>query len=71
MGESHVILLEKGRLEICPHTSFIQNIGRHDGWTHTICCLLLRWTHRCSNPDQRVDDFDTDFVDDWLDEITE
>ena len=61
----------RGRLEICPHTSFLQNIGRHDGWNTTDGVFLTEMDTPMFNPEIRVNDFDTDFVDDWLDEITE
>ena len=81
---NHVDLTDKGswanpmyyywrrdRLEICPHTSFIQNIGREEG-LHTYDMLFLSQIQTpMFKPNQRIDDFDTDFVDDYLDEINE
>jgi hypothetical protein len=81
---NHVELTDKGswanpmyyywrrdRFEICPHTSFIQNIGREDG-LHTYDMLFLSQIQTpMFKPNQRINDFDTDFVDDYLDEINE
>ena len=59
----------RGRLEICPHTSFIQNIGREEG-LHTYDMLFLSQIKTpMFKTEQRVSDFDTDFVDDYLEEL--
>ena len=59
----------KGRLEICPHTSFCQNIGRYDGWNTTDGVFFTEMDTPMFKPEQRVSDFDTDFVDDYLEDL--
>jgi len=57
------------RMEICPHTSFVQNIGREDStWAIE---EVWRFKHRTERfrPDIRVSDFDTFFVDDYLEGV--
>ncbi len=59
----------KGRLEIAPHTSFLQNIGLEDG-LNTYDILFHSQIHTpMFNPQKRVKDFDTFFVDEFLDEM--
>jgi|TARA_R110002110_G_scaffold5126_1_gene26249 hypothetical protein len=59
----------RGRLEICSHTSFSQNIGRYDGWNTTDGVFFTEMDTPMFKPEQRVYDFDTDFVDDYLEEL--
>ena len=57
----------KGRLEIAPHTSFLQNIGKDDG-LNTYDALFHSQIHTSMfHPQNRVKDFDTFFVDEFLD----
>ena len=58
-----------GRYEIAPHTSFLQNIGELDG-VHTHAGVYETQLHTpMFNPNQRVSDFDSFFVDEVLDEM--
>jgi len=59
----------KGRLEIAPHTSFLQNIGLEDG-LNTYDILFHSQIHTSMfQPQNRVKDFDNFFVDEFLDEM--
>jgi len=59
----------RGRLEICPHTSFSQNIGRHDGWNTYDGVFFTEMDTPMFRPEQRVKDFDNYFVDDYLEDL--
>ena len=59
----------KGRLEICPHTSFLQNIGKEEGLNTYDMLFHSQIETPMFRPTQRVTDFDTDFVDDYLEEL--
>ena len=59
------------RMEICPHTSFVQNIGKDDStWAIE---EVWRFKHRTERfrPHIRVSDFDTFFVDDYLEGVSQ
>jgi len=59
----------RGRLEICPHTSFLQNIGKQEGLNTYDMLFHSQIETSMFKPEQRVSDFDTDFVDDYLEEL--
>jgi len=58
-----------GRYEIAPHTSFLQNIGKDDGLNTYDMLFHSQIETSMFKPAQRVSEFDTDFVDDFLEEL--
>jgi hypothetical protein len=57
------------RLEIAPHTSFLQNIGKDEGLNTYDMLFHSQIETSMFKPEQRVIDFDNDFVDDYLEEM--
>ncbi len=58
----------KGRLEICPHTSLSNNIGLKDGLNTTELTWNAQMDSPMFNPNQRINEFDSFFVDDYLED---
>jgi len=57
------------RYEIAPHVSMNQNIGREYGSFNSPALYDLRQNSNSWRPFERVSDFDTDFVDEFLEEL--
>jgi len=58
-----------GRYEIAPHTSFLQNIGKDEGLNTYDMLFHSQIETSMFKPQQRITYFDTDFVDDFLEEL--
>ena len=58
----------KGRLEICPHTSLSNNIGLKGGLNTTELTWNAQMDSPMFNPNQRINEFDSFFVDDYLED---
>jgi glycosyltransferase involved in cell wall biosynthesis len=58
-----------GRYEIAPHVSMNQNIGREYGSFNTPALYDLRQNSNSWRPFERIGEVDTDFVDEYLEEL--